>query len=308
MNLKKHLFTALLACFAVITTVQAQVTMSNTPPPFGTQYMLRVFSGTISDAFPGADQMWDYSGITTTPVMGYTVVDPATVASPLKDSFPNAEFAYKMNAGPELESAYDFYDNATTHYIQVGKKSSGSSMNNMRRTDTIVKFNQAYQSVETYRGMNHLYAGYGTLKVEGKTYNDVVMRKSYATGSTDTAVQFFQFSPFYHMIFTYAKMNGNIQNVVYFELIPATNSVNENAYAEQIKVYPNPTINSVNVLLPTSGKSIINVVDMKGAKVKTIEANGNNITIPLHDVSNGIYYLQVQSQHYAATQKLVVTK
>ncbi len=306
--MKKQLFLAALACSTWALKTNAQVTMSNTPPPFGTQYMLRIYNGSITEASPDADQMWDYSGINTTPVMGYTVVEPAKIASPLKDSFPDADFAYKMNSGSELTAAYDFYKNATTHYIQIGKKSSGSNMDNMRRTDTIVKFNQAYQSVEMYRGMNHLYAGYGTLKVSGKTYENVVMRKSYATGSTDTAIQFFQFSPFYHMIFTYAKMNGNIQNVVYFELIPANNSIRKNSMDVNLQLYPNPASQFFTLQLPAAGLYTINIVDMKGATVKSISTSGKNINLPVDDLSNGVYSIQVNSATFTATQKLVISR
>lgn len=303
--MKKQLLPLILLSVCAF-AVNAQVTMSNTPPPFGMEYTLRTSSSAIADASSGADQVWDYSSLSTNAIIGYTVVNPSTLPAEIKDTFPTADFAYKMSAPSDLLAAYEFYDNATTHYVRLGAKSSGSSLNNMRKIDTMMQFGQVYQSTVNYRNMDHVYDGYGTLKVGNKTYTNVVKRKSYTPGSSDTLVQFFQFTPFYHLIFSYAKMSGNVQNVVFFEINTIPTSVKE-VKSDLIQMYPNPAKNQLLIKMPEAGAEIY-VTDIQGKIVLQRNADTAVLQLDTENWNTGIYFVNVKSKQYSSTQKLIVNK
>lgn len=278
--------------------------MENHVPSFGVAYNLRTMSVPVADASIGADQTWDYSAANSNLVLGYKVVDPSTLPSNIKDSVPTAEYCYQQQGAPNAGLAgADFYSNEGTHYLKVGTKNSGSNPVE-RKNDTVMVFGQTYGSTMYYAGFNRLYAGYGTLKIAGKTYNNIVMIKSYnSTLTPDTIVQFHQFSPFYQLVFSYTKSSGTIKNMVYFEITSTGNSsgIAENRNSEIVSIYPNPAKSQINI---NAAKGIENasIYSLTGQKVKTIILNQQDKPYSIEDLNSGIYMIVVGNE----TRKLII--
>ena len=71
----------------------------------------------------------------------------------------------------------------------------------------------------------------------------------------------------------------------------------------KISVYPNPATDIVNVVIPDSeDNAVIGIYSISGALVKQVKANVGVNTIPVNDLSSGMYIVKVNN----AVQKLIV--
>jgi hypothetical protein len=307
--MKKQLLMILLS--GITTSLMAQVVMENHIPPLGSTYGLAQFTSKINKASPGANQTWDYSSATKSVLASYSVVNPSTLPSQIKDSVPTATWGTRIEMGAPIDKApYDFYVDKTTYYQHIGTKNSGSGAV-QRTSDTTIMFNQSFNSTLSYGRMTRLYAGYGTLIVGNKTYNNIVMLKSYfATGSTDTLVQFHQFTPYFQTILSYAIMADTIANVIYFETLsggssglPATSAISKT------EIYPNPAHESVTVNLTSSMQATVVIRDIQGRAILVKDGipdvNGKFI-LNTELIPPGLYILSVQTINGEETRKLII--
>lgn len=79
----------------------------------------------------------------------------------------------------------------------------------------------------------------------------------------------------------------------------------ERFVAEQkIELYPNPTNGIITV---SSLKDIeqIQLIDLTGRSLKQWKDVGMTIDLNINDLANGVYYLQIESNGYAETQKII---
>ena len=85
--------------------------------------------------------------------------------------------------------------------------------------------------------------------------------------------------------------------------------INENELSNSISVYPNPTdgIFTLASSLP-SEKLEIEISNAIGEKVYQVKTNNNNTEIDLSKVSNGIYFVKINSQKGTTTKKIVLNK
>lgn len=90
----------------------------------------------------------------------------------------------------------------------------------------------------------------------------------------------------YHVVVTDAfgcvSAPSNSVNVI------VTNNV-EAAVVERLSIYPNPTHNSVSIILPTSGNGNVEVVDAFGRVVLKKSLSNGNAVFELSEFSSGVY-------------------
>lgn len=292
----KKIFTILGLSLGTIGATLAQVAIENNVPSFGTNYTLYQISSTITEATPGANQTWDFGAVTKSALISYSIVDPSTLPTSIKDSVPTATWAEKINLGTPEQAPYAFYENKTTHYVKIGTKSSGN--NPVEKTyDTAMVFGHTFDSIIFYNRMYRHYCGYGTLMIAGKTYNNVAMFKYWATGATtDTNVQFFQFAPQWQILMSYANMNGTISLKYYWEPTASSNGVTEISQSK-LSVFPNPACDMVKLqLTKVANKSLVSVYDLAGKCVMQTEAAyTNSIDLSVQQLPAGMYTIAVQS-------------
>ncbi len=76
---------------------------------------------------------------------------------------------------------------------------------------------------------------------------------------------------------------------------------------ENISIYPNPATDLVQITSNVVGDKIINISDMSGKLVKTIQVFGqSNVVVPVEDLSKGLYMVNVLSNGIESTQKLII--
>ncbi len=305
--MKKQLLLLGALCIAYA-PLSAQVTMSKTLPPVGTEYqMLRVTSlSGLSKAQTGADKVWDFSSITTTPLAGYKILALSGVKQSLRDSFPSTSYVEMLNIGaPDINlNPMDFYEDKGDHLHLIGQKGSGS--NAERKGDTLIVFNQSYGSTLNYRGMFINYAGYGTLKVKTKTYDSVAMLVYTKSTNTDTVVWFYQFKPHYQKLFGYNVLSDTIAAAYYYEPIASTPTGLEDNTLSNVSVYPNPASESIYVEIPEQIDLIsVRVVDVSGKTVITTKEVNKNNSIDIGHLSQGMYWIQIQAGDAVVTKKFI---
>jgi len=101
--------------------------------------------------------------------------------------------------------------------------------------------------------------------------------------------------------------NGNNTNLVQVAVGFAT-EVNEVAKATGIKVYPNPASDVLNITANGNITSV-KISDLQGRVLKTLDvANHSNVSIPVSNLSSGIYFVQTITTAGTTTEKIVIRK
>ena len=86
-----------------------------------------------------------------------------------------------------------------------------------------------------------------------------------------------------------------------------SNGVSEQDFSEAIITFPNPTSNILNIQFEATAKAIISVIDVFGQQIysQQISASQKNVQLDLSDWSNGIYFIQLQTNNRSFTQKII---
>ena len=82
-----------------------------------------------------------------------------------------------------------------------------------------------------------------------------------------------------------------------------TNSINEIVTNNDIKIYPNPTINELSIESPQS--AVIGIINIQGQLIKTITAIGTKTNIDVSDLPSGLYIVKVQTTKGMSVSKFI---
>lgn len=89
--------------------------------------------------------------------------------------------------------------------------------------------------------------------------------------------------------------------------IDPTIGINKEDLAKQVKVYPNPTNNVVNVELSFENSGVnVSLVDVSGRTVYSVDTNAAVETIDVSNLNNGVYFVKVTNNENSITKKVVV--
>lgn len=77
---------------------------------------------------------------------------------------------------------------------------------------------------------------------------------------------------------------------------------------QNIKVYPNPASEHINIQFPQSEQSIIRLFDDKGVLQKEINVNADSYIIDCQQLASGNYYFQIVTEKQTIYKKVVVIK
>lgn len=99
-------------------------------------------------------------------------------------------------------------------------------------------------------------------------------------------------------------------NAFLVDLDYGTTAIDNKALAQvKASVYPNPVADELHVALPFDGSEVattLNLYDMKGATVRSMEAAGADAVINVSSLTDGIYLLDVNAAGEHKTFKVVV--
>ena len=74
----------------------------------------------------------------------------------------------------------------------------------------------------------------------------------------------------------------------------------------EIKIYPNPTSQLLNISSTKNEQFFtLNLLDVSGKNIQTIKSFGNNLTLNLNNLPNGVYFLQLELKDRMVTKKFI---
>jgi hypothetical protein len=97
-------------------------------------------------------------------------------------------------------------------------------------------------------------------------------------------------------------------DVAAFGPVTVTNNVKTgiNKYGISMRIYPNPVVDVINIQSSTVFNTI-DLFDLTGRKIKEIPNISNNtISIPVSDISKGVYILSVKSNSGVFSQRITI--
>ncbi len=299
----------------------------------------------VSPGNAGANQLWDFSDITFegNPTLS-KVVNPSS--TPYASSFPTATHAETSD-----NVNYAYYKMTDKEQTLLGQHSSstqGSATVVYSNPLTIAKLPLAYNGTTsddytanyvasgipmTLSGsVSTTYDGYGTLKTQYGTYNNVVRLKATKTDNSEfsgvttiiRSVSYAYYVPGYTTslfaiteITTSMKMAGmdemEMGTVTAAYLYdPSFLTSNRNAYLQDLKlsVSPNPASDVISVDFKdlSSDHYTIRITEQDGSTVlenNIFASKGESHSIDISDLKSGLYFLEVYSSNGKSVKKIV---
>lgn len=293
--MKKLFYTSVFA--AGICAAQAQPVLEQTNlPSFGTTAPLSFYAGSVNPGAAGANQVWDFSGLTMLPAGNVTVVDPAT--TPDAATYPAATMAYKIDFTlPTPHTEYNYYMETSGKWEMMASEIGGSDPNvytaNYR---TELEFPLAFGDVvnDQFQSANmgspgpltRTYDAYGQIKTVHGTYDNAVRIAYSFDGGTTTNYQWIIPNPVV-MVFTYSAEENNAIAIG----ASAVTGVNDNE-AEQPAIFPTLVTHGFVVLTEAQTVRDVVIVDAVGRAVRTF-INPHSGILNLESLAPGFYIARV---------------
>lgn len=301
----KKTFTLALSIYSIICFSQPIIQNANNVPAVGVTVPLSTATTTnVGNA--GANQTWDYSSLTFSPVGNLAIITPSS--SPFGASFPSANWAYSV-AG----AAYTFFENTSTEMKNLASliTSPGGNDDYSANPKTIMQFpfnfNDSFSDTYTEQGSTSTvtvtYDGYGTLIMpNGNTYTNVVRVKEAYSSSTD--YRWYTTNP----LVSVAVFNDD-NNLLYW-IGTTPSSITEKDKTAILNIFPNPANEKLSVKLSNlnfSETTYLNIINSLGQIVKQTIITTETTIIDTENVSSGIYFIQVEKDGIVLdTQKIII--
>lgn len=325
----------LLAFFGSIAIAQAQptITAQNAPVP-GTNYTLH-FGPYVDPGSAGANQTWDFSGLTTDSTMNIMLVEPNTV--PGFESFPGATVAEVGNEAvmfwrTDADGIYhlgSLSEGVAISYFDEGKYFEYPCTYQTSWEDSVFAIFEVEEENITRDGLIQGEAdGYGTVIMPNGTYNNV-LRVRWLENTTD-ATDFFEINSVYdsylfylqgqsyplaHIVTATISFMGNETTTQFTQWYTGdlTTGVTDAPLSQdEMMVWPNPADEQVRIQLPANmkGETFIQVMDATGKTAHTArfipDANGA-LDLSVSDLVTGLYFVNaIDAKGNKATVRLVV--
>jgi hypothetical protein len=240
----------------------------------------------VSPGAAGANQTWNFSSATTTPVGTYSIVSCGSTSC--SGSFPTANWCFA--AGPEY--TYMMATATTLEMIGSGIPFNCSGGEVFSNSKTVITFplsyqgtvNDAWVSNQGAANFSATYDGYGTLITPFGTHTNVVRMSVIDDGGASTI--WLNTNPIYQLMNIDASGNTIIMS-------NATFSIAEHKSALAVSVFPNPAKGEVTVQIENpQGESTIEVIDLLGNVLISRQAEGPDTTLDISQLSAGLYLVR----------------
>lgn len=295
--MKEKLLSAIMALSAI---AFAQPTFNyNSNHSIGNTSILYIIGGATTPLQQtGAAVTWDLSSNTVTQSGIFDIVDPAT--TPNGANYPSANTCFKQTVTGQ-GTTYTYMVDSTSILYSIATGIGGSNPTIWTQRDKLLSYPFNYMnsfssvrqsSMGSPESFTRTYDAYGTLIVNGKTYNNVIRiakNPGNAMWFTTSPVWFPIIIQINSTTFIYNEptfvmgINGQSNTVVNMFIHP-------NPAQDKVKISTNGTINKVEV------------INLAGELQKT-ELNINEINIS--DLSQGMYFIKIYSNKGTAIQKII---
>ena len=308
--MKTIIFTILFTSFITCAFAQPVIQNGDGIPAPGFSAPASMSTGVTNVGSGGANQTWDFSSLTFTPVGTYNVIEP--LLTPFGSSYPTANYAY------ELSGTYSFFNvlPAKMEVIAYSIVIPGSGNDYTPNPRTVLKFPFNFLETETdiWQKVNGspnevllTYDGYGTLITPTKTYLDVVrIKEEYENGGID--YQWYILNPLMSIL-VYDHNEKFLFNID----APITTGISvENPANNSISIFPNPVKDMMTIQISNvsfSNEVKICILNSLGQTIEQMTTNSEFTKINLSDLKPGLYFYQIyDAQEMIKSCKFVVER
>ncbi|MBU1880561.1 T9SS type A sorting domain-containing protein, partial [bacterium] len=297
--------------------------------------------GTVDVGPAGANQTWNFTGMTTVFTQTHEYHDPATTS--WGASFPNANRCFKIaDITPEM---FHYFELTTTDYWTLGFGSDMMTIN-YNNTQSLVQFPVEYQDewdcvytwdmegTTIYDSTRYVVDGYGTVIDGSNTYNNVLRTRSHRTAIT--YVMGIPISTMTYWSYAWEEVGyGSVASITSevdesnpnfttgtFARIESITGIKELPAEPSLPTavtlhpaYPNP-FNPETLLrfsIPVAGEVMLTIYDLHGRVVTQLQ-NGwltpgtYQTQFNGESLAGGIYFAQLKANNMIQMEKLVLVK
>ena len=266
--------------------------------------------GSVNPGKAGANQTWDFSTHKVSPGGSISFVDPKN--TPFSSLVKDANFTYKISL--PTGNRYIYFKMSDTKFEQLLNNfdSSANFSKSSYLDDPKIDFTfpmkfkdsiaDSWKRGDGVTGTSiRVYDGYGTLKTPYGTYDSVIRIKS-MSGGGPWSYNWYHAKPFYPI---FSLDNENNTTFCLTKIVTSTKDDVASVKA-RISVYPNPVNGILNINTINNLKNIksVYVRDMIGRISMVLPTQTTSINT--ESLSDGVYFLIVDSQEGHATEKFVV--
>ena len=87
---------------------------------------------------------------------------------------------------------------------------------------------------------------------------------------------------------------------------PSISSIADNMAINEVKIYPNPSNGSFNLLMNSNCTTHFSIFDIYGKKLQTGKIDASNTKLDMKKYADGIYFIQLNSPDIQKTMKIVI--
>ena len=311
----KNIFTSVI-CIAVSVLANAQpAILSTTMMSPGTSITMKtaISMSAIDTTIQGANKIWDFTALQADPSKDDFIVTVLNAANtPYASSFPASNFCYKEVSG--ITTYYSYFTLNSTTCERIGRGSPSSSTTIVKYSDTQIEYafplTMGTKSTDTWANDQSSFGGtygfegigYGTLKLPGKTYSNVLMVRADVYEISHVPV-YFWYNTNGTVLVQYIKGDG----FFYPRIARYASSILNQGVKEELNEvaisYINPVENRFELsfnqpVLTSMQYAVLNVL---GETVKggSISSSVKSLQIDISELNSGIYYFVANGQNEA---------
>lgn len=297
--------------------IKAQPVLNATD--FNTKYSATLYTAEnepgLSAGNAGANQTWDFSGLTS-PTLYATISVVPNSTTPYKNTFPDANYVIKYAYADNSPTFYT-YNTVTTSKFETNGAAGNSEIYEEVDPLTIFSFPYTYgksftdttqekgSSVQT---ITSTYDGYGTLITPFETFTNVIRIKTQEStpSYSFTDYTWYSVNPFKVLMLMDFNSNNDTATSNYVEVYTnfATLGLKDFAEKSAVNLYPNPVKNILTLELagnlPIDKIKITNVLG-------TVVIDQNKVAnqINVDTLASGVYFVEVVSGTVKFQQKFL---
>ena len=346
--MNKSIFTILFSIFAALTAfAQAPtITSANMFNMYEVDKQYTADTTGVAPGVSGANVTWDFSSLqATSPEDSIGSKYVHSWETPYPNDFPTANYATQSLGSQSF--AYMTYSGGILSIVGVeGQQVYGGQTYTIKQvfdkpevafvfpftynTSNTSNFHASYDVAGTtvnLIGTQTLKGdGYGTLKIMGHTYTNV-LRIHNITNEYDSIAGYPMNIPTSLEAWVYT-MPGKKESILTISLTTSqgqgSKSVTYNTnsktsgieypslYTSELSVFPNPARKNctLNYNAQKDGKATLHIINLLGEEIYNrniqVITGQNNIPVSISDIPHGIYFMSIRSDEGIATQRLVV--
>lgn len=102
----------------------------------------------------------------------------------------------------------------------------------------------------------------------------------------------------------YMDTTENLLSTFLAEDISRPVGIRKTDLMSSFKLFPNPASSQVEIMLSSEQTSMVQLMDMQGRLIKSLESSSNRLLIPINDLNAGIYLITVTNKEGTVSKKL----